>query len=492
MESKSFNASLEVTDLLTKTLENMSKEFAMKCIIECGKKYNFDADSAIREMGLENVTLLKKVTAKKQVVVQETSKPEETEEKVEKVEKAVIPKKSSFPMPFMTTNISTGGCQGLVYNHGLFTQCTKKRVDAIDYCKCCQQEGEKNGTDCPDCGTVTNRLTTGLYEFKDPKGRSPLPYLKVLLKLTLTSDQALEEAAKLNLTIPECHFEVVEKAKKPSSKKEKVAVQAENVDDLFKQLTECTVVIDEETPDTQEAPLDVEIDEETTESVEVVVVVKDAKKIAPKTVTLTKEEKDVKKAELESKKVDEALKKQALKAEEELKKQALKEEAELKKQALKEEAELKKQALKAEAELKKQALKAEAELKKETDKIERENKRVAEIAEKKQQLDNKKIKALPVTAPVITPVITPVATPVITQVTAPVVENQSVIQHETVSVQRVTINGILYLKSSTNILYNPKTKEEMAIWDPKNNRIKDLPEDGEEEEEVEESYEEED
>ena len=466
MESKSFNASLEVTDLLTKTLENMSKEFAMKCIIECGKKYNFDADSAIREMGLENVTLLKKVTAKKQVVVQEKAKPEETaktEETEEKVEKAVIPKKSSFPMPFMTTNISTGGCQGLVYNHGLFTQCTKKRVDAIDYCKCCQQEGEKNGTDCPDCGTVTNRLTTGLYEFKDPKGRSPLPYLKVLLKLTLTSDQALEEAAKLNLTIPECHFEVVEKVKKPSSKKEKVAVQAENVDDLFKQLTECTVVIDEETPDTQEAPLDVEIDEETTESVEVVVVVKDAKKIAPKTVTLTKEEKDVKKAELESKKVDEALKKQALKAEEELKKQALKE---------------------------------EAELKKETDKIERENKRVAEIAEKKQQLDNKKIKALPVTAPVITPVITPVATPVITQVTAPVVENQSVIQHETVSVQRVTINGILYLKSSTNILYNPKTKEEMAIWDPKNNRIKDLPEDGEEEEEVdeevEESYEEED
>ena len=53
-----FNATVSVTELLTKTLENVSKELASRCIAECGLKYGFDASETIRALGLENLTLL--------------------------------------------------------------------------------------------------------------------------------------------------------------------------------------------------------------------------------------------------------------------------------------------------------------------------------------------------------------------------------------------------------------------------------------------------
>ena len=68
---------------------------------------------------------------------------------------------------------------------------------------------------------------------------------------------------------------------------------------------------------------------------------------------------------------------------------------------------------------------------------------------------------------------------VVTEVTAPV---------EKVTVSRITINDIKYLKSSTNILYNPDTREEVGLYDPETKSIKALPDD-EEDEMTEDTYE---
>jgi len=54
-----------------------------------------------------------------------------------------------------------------------------------------------------------------------------------------------------------------------------------------------------------------------------------------------------------------------------------------------------------------------------------------------------------------------------------------------VTVTRIQIDGTEYMKSSANILYDPTTKEEVGLWDPETQTIKDLPEDDEEEEEEE-------
>jgi hypothetical protein len=63
---------------------------------------------------------------------------------------------------------------------------------------------------------------------------------------------------------------------------------------------------------------------------------------------------------------------------------------------------------------------------------------------------------------------------------------------EKVSVSRITINDIKYLKSSTNVLYNPETREEVGLYDPESKTIKALPEDNDaemSEEEYESDYE---
>ena len=50
-----------------------------------------------------------------------------------------------------------------------------------------------------------------------------------------------------------------------------------------------------------------------------------------------------------------------------------------------------------------------------------------------------------------------------------------------VTVSRISIGGVAYLKSSTNILYKPDTKEEVGLYDPINKKIIPLPEEDAEE-----------
>jgi hypothetical protein len=338
-------------------------------------------------------------------------------------------------MPFVAENVEKEGCHGLAYNRGLFTQCAKKRMENGNFCKGCQTEADKNATGCPDCGTVEDRLATGLYEFKDPKGRSPVSYVKVLEKLKLSVDTALEESGKLSIEIPEEHFVVVEKEKSNKAKgrpKKTGAIEAENVTDLFAKLSS-----------------EGEGDEEDIEEGE-------EKPVKAKKAKLSDEEKEAKKAALEE---ERALKKQ----EREAKLAAEREEREAKRKL---EAEIKKQ----EREAKIAQEKAEREAKRAQEKLERDQKKAAEKAAKDAEKSSKTKKSVAKAEPVA--------------VTAPVVEKPAAAPAPAkVSVTRVQIAGKAYLKSSTNILYDPSTKEEIGLWDPESKSIKDLPEEDEEVEE---------
>ena len=418
-----FNASFVVTDLLAKTLENYAKNLASQCIKECAVRHNFDAEEEIRILGLENLTLVRKLMAKKSVS-KESKKSIKSKEPKEK--------KSSFPMPFMPSTVDAFGCQGLAFNRGLFTQCIKTTMENGVFCKGCQTEADKNASGCPDCGTIEQRLATGLYEFKDSKGRSPVSYLKVLEKLKLSQEQSLEEASKLNIEVSEEHFEVVEKAKKSKKtdssrgrpKKPSLAIEADNVTDLFAKLTS-----------EEEEECDLEVSEKP---------VKVSKKSK-----LSDEEK--------------AAKKQALEAE----RLAKKEERDAKLAIEKAEREEKRksdlEAKKLEREAKLAVEKAEREEKRAQEKAEREEKKAQEKAAKEAEKSTKSKK---------------------TAKTEPKVEEPKVVEAPAkVSVSRIQIDGKSYLKSSANILYDPATKEEVGLWDPETKTIKELPEDDEEEEE---------
>jgi flagellar biosynthesis GTPase FlhF len=427
MSTSQFNASIAVTELLMKTLENCAKDLASRCITEVASRHGFDASEEIRVLGLENLSLIRKQMAKKSVA---------KGEKVLKEKKVREPKekKSVFPMPFVAENVEKEGCHGLAYNRGLFTQCAKKRMENGNFCKGCQTEADKNATGCPDCGTVEDRLATGLYEFKDPKGRSPVSYVKVLEKLKLSVDSALEESGKLNIEIPEEHFVVLEKSKKASvargRPKKTGAIEAENVTDLF-------------------AKLSAEGDEEVIEDGE-------DKPVKAKKAKLSDEEKASKKAALEE---ERALKK----AEREAKLALEREEREAKRKA---EAEIKK----AEREAKLALEREEREAKRAAEKLEREQKKAAEKAAKEADKSSKTKKSVAKPDPVVAP--------------APVETKTAVAPAPAkVSVTRLQIAGKAYLKSSTNILYDPATKEEIGLWDPESKTIKELPEEDEEVEE---------
>jgi hypothetical protein len=183
----------------------------IKAVEECGKKFGFDVNEALRMLNLEK-----------------------------KVKKSVK-SKSKYPLPFNGLK-KENCCNGIVKNHGLYTQCEKK-VKENEYCKGCESQ---------PYGNITSRLAVDFYEYKDPKGKSPKRYTEVLKKLKLSKETVEEEAKSLNITINPIHFEEVaenvkrgrpkteKKVKEPTGKKGRpkkekkvVEVNNEEEEDLF-------------------------------------------------------------------------------------------------------------------------------------------------------------------------------------------------------------------------------------------------------------------
>jgi len=92
----------------------------------------------------------------------------------------------------------------LKQNHGLLTQCHKKQSDSGDYCQGCQKQADKNASGKPNSGSIEDRMAAfnSGKEYRDPKGKAPVAYAKVMQKLKLTEEQVQSEAAKQNIELP--------------------------------------------------------------------------------------------------------------------------------------------------------------------------------------------------------------------------------------------------------------------------------------------------
>ena len=163
-------------------------------------------------------------------------------EKKSMVLSSPLPKsKLSYPLPFNGEK-KEGYCNGIVKNHGLYTQCTKKVKG--EFCKVCEEK---------PYGTIDDRLKVDLYDYKDPKGNGPKRYTEVLKKLKISKEDVEEEAKRLNIKIAAIHLEEVvqenvkrgrPKAEKkvkeatgkkgrPKKEKKSVEVSGEEEEDLF-------------------------------------------------------------------------------------------------------------------------------------------------------------------------------------------------------------------------------------------------------------------
>jgi hypothetical protein len=230
-----------VNSLLMKSLESATREYARQCVNRLAEEYGFEVEEALKKLNLEKLKLQvqemkKRSGGKAKAKAKAMKEPEKKEVK------------TLYPLPFNKENVSSRGCQGLAYNGGLFTQCPKKCMADVRYCKGCQSEIDKNGV--PVNGTVEQRLACELMEYRDPKGRKPVRYGKIMEKLKISREQVELEAGKLNILIDEMHFVEEVKEKKV---KEKKAILVVKEDDLIAQLMDeyeesetSTVIMSEE------------------------------------------------------------------------------------------------------------------------------------------------------------------------------------------------------------------------------------------------------
>jgi chemotaxis protein histidine kinase CheA len=419
-----FNPTLLMNEELNNQITSIATKLAISAVIKCGKLYNFDGEEAVTRLGLNSV----------QVKYEKKEPKEQKEPKKTKIEKP------AFPLPFNMT-INNNCCLGIKNNHGLYTQCESTRIELSEYCKSCMAQSVKNTNGMPDYGNITDRLSVGLMDYRDPKGKGPIHYTKLMQKLNITKEEVLREAENLHIEIDPIHFiepEIVVKEKGRPKKPNKL-IEVDNVTDLFANLglmVQNENVLNNNVNNITEPIIDAEMDTKKPDE-------ETAHKLAEEKLAKEAEEKLAKEAE-------EKLAKEAEKAAKEAEKTA--KDAE---KAAKDAEKTAKEAEKAEKARKIAEEKAAKEAAKEAEKAQK----IAEKAAKSSKKTNpKKKKTFSITLPVADQQNTHVVQPDITQMPT-IVENTNVSnnndteEEEIIEVTVFLYDGEEYLKTVDNLLY---------------------------------------
>ena len=492
----SLEGKLRMSAALERGLTAMCKEYTKHVVTQLSREYNFDAEAALESLNTSGLVFEKPSKSSKVRVAKEKRK---------------VP---SVVLPYCGQNIYW--CNGLKMNHGLFTQCTNEQEAGVTngYCKTCAKQCEKNANGKPTYGDIEDRVAVPLMEYRDPKGRQVVSYGNVMAKLNISRESAEAEASKFDWTIPEEQYAVKkaqrgrpktikadvsdtdsdeEKPKKKRgrpSKNKKVVSSANTGDDLIAALV-AQATADSDSSDDELAAPENNIAEEA--------VIAHNKEVAKKEAAAqVKADKLAKKEAAAQAKADKLAQKEALKAEKEAAKAdklAQKEAAAAKKEAAKAQKEADKLA-KQEAAAAKKAAKEAAKLEKEAKKAEKEAKKAEKEAAKlakQAKKPEKEAAPLPVgwtQAPQVTGVVLEGFMDGTFGETADemkqAVEEQAEKQlaelveeeaeydsgsDEEEEVVKFEHKGKTYLKSASNILYDPDTQEPLGEWDEANQAI---------------------
>jgi hypothetical protein len=88
-------------------------------------------------------------------------------------------------------NIYEDRCKGIVFNHGLYTQCCKKSKK--EYCSSCINL---------KYGNIYDRKSFKIGEFKTKEGKCEISYLKFVKKMNYNITCVIDELKKHNISIP--------------------------------------------------------------------------------------------------------------------------------------------------------------------------------------------------------------------------------------------------------------------------------------------------
>ena len=450
-----------------KLMDKMASDVRSSVIRECALLYGFSAEEAESRLSAVEVKVTgRRVGAKKLL------------------SDSVKVLKSRFALPFSNT-IRADCCTGVKLNRGLYSQCENAPTKDGEFCTGCFNQSAKNASGEPDCGVIGKRLADG-SAWRDPKGNAPVSYQKVMKKLKLTEEQVLAEVARLGVAFnAEEHFAIIaakdtkrgrpKKASDDSSsvgaddskkrgRPKKAAKVVEVVsEDLFATLVEnakmaapaAAVVASAIVPLEEAEVSDMSGSESESDSA------------APKEEKAPAEKKVVKKATKEEKDAELAAKK-ALKESELAEKKALKESELAAKKALKETELAEKKAAKEAAKAPKaeKAPKAVA-----TPKAEKAAK--VEKAKKETKVEKKEAAAAIEAVKIA-----------VSQSTEELVAEEEEEEEEAVKVEKFEFNGVTYLRSSNNVMYDSATQDEIGVWNEAKKEITFCESDSDEEEDA--------
>jgi hypothetical protein len=129
--------------------------------------------------------------------------------------------KSDFALPY-NGELNDNLCLGISRNGGVYSQCSKKRLSGKTYCGQCSKEASNNSHGLPNYGNIVDRQRAYLNkeEFKDPSGKSPIAYPKIMKKLKLSEEQVRSECEKMGVTLDPINLE--EKTMKKSGRPKQI------------------------------------------------------------------------------------------------------------------------------------------------------------------------------------------------------------------------------------------------------------------------------
>jgi hypothetical protein len=349
----------------------------------------------------------------------------------------IVAPKSKFVLPFSGER-NEKCCEGLRYNEGLYTQCEVVKKGENKYCAVCEKGNLKYGT-------IDDRMIRGIMDYKDPSGKSPVHYGKIMKKLKITRLDVEEEGKRMGILVDVVHFEeqeekrgrpkavkvVKEKSekKKGRPKKEPKGLELESkTTDLFASLIANSVSNDID--DMCEAEFVKNSEENGVKKIVVSeaevlssLIVDEKKKISKEEAKALKEQE---KALEKAKKEEEKALEKALKEQEKALEKAKKEEEKAQAKALKEQEKINK-------ELEKQQKQAIAEIKK-------ENKETMKVESKKVPKEK-------------------------------VVKEEKVEEEDADIVKKIKYEGVVYLKSKkSGIIYNME-QDVIGKWDESSQKI---------------------
>lgn len=128
-----------------------------------------------------------------------------TDNKPKKEKKDNKKEKPAFILPFVGM-VNENTCKGIKKNYDLHTQCVNKPLKNKDYCKTCANNAEKANQEKPPSGDIRDRLNMDIMAYVDPKGVQTKPYITYLQKHNISKEDAIKEAAKFGIVIPDVHF----------------------------------------------------------------------------------------------------------------------------------------------------------------------------------------------------------------------------------------------------------------------------------------------